>query len=211
MYMEQHLDLPAREVLRMMQARIMQETSYFGIPTLKNPLDFWVYREIIFEARPDVIVEIGNFCGGSTLALAHICDNMDSGRVVAIDLSHQGVPKQVHDHPRVALLEGDAVALAGRVAASLRPADKVLVIEDSAHTYDNTLAVLRTYAPLVTPGSWFIVEDGICHHGLEVGPAPGPYEAVESFLAENDAFVLDRTKEGFFLTWNPKGFLRRRA
>ena len=84
----------------------------------------------------------------------------------------------------------------------------VLVIEDSEHTYDNTLSVLRLYGPLVTPGSYLIVEDSICHHGVDVGPSPGAYEAIEAFVRENPAFQIDRTRESFFLTWNPKGFLR---
>ena len=83
------------------------------------------------------------------------------------------------------------------------------MIEDSSHTYDNTLAVLHAYAGLVSPGSYFIVEDGICHHGLDLGPFPGPYEAVTEFLRDNSQFVIDRTCESFFITWNPRGYLRR--
>ncbi len=45
----------------------MTKTSYFGVKTLKNPMDFWVYREIIFEHKPDVIIEIGNNWGGSII------------------------------------------------------------------------------------------------------------------------------------------------
>jgi cephalosporin hydroxylase len=86
----------------------------------------------------------------------------------------------------------------------------VMVIEDSAHTFENTLEVLRVFSALIKPGGYFIVEDGICHHGLDVGPNPGPYEAVEAFLAENNAFETDRSRESFFITWNPKGYLRRR-
>lgn len=58
-------------------------------------------------------------------------------------------------------------------------------------------------------GDYFIVEDGICHHGLPIGPKPGPYEAVEAFVKENADFDLDRDRESFLITWNPKGYLRR--
>ena len=84
-----------------------------------------------------------------------------------------------------------------------------MIIEDSSHTYENTLNVLKTYNPLVTPKSYFIVEDSICHHGLDDGPNPGPYEAVETFMNESCNFEIDRTKESFFITWNPKGFLKK--
>ena len=78
-YMEDHLDLTLREVLDRMQKRIMTESTYFGIQTLKSPIDFWVYQEIICATNPNIIIEIGNFHGGSTLALAHLCDALEGG------------------------------------------------------------------------------------------------------------------------------------
>lgn len=86
-----------------------------------------------------------------------------------------------------------------------------MIIEDSAHTYDNTLRVLRTYSPLIRPGNYFIVEDSICHHGLDVGPSPGPYEAIEDFLAEDSTFEIDSSRESFVITWNPKGYLKKKT
>jgi hypothetical protein len=58
------------------------------------------------------------------------------------------------------------------------------------------------------PGDDFIVEDGICHHGLKVGPDPGPYEAIETFVSGNLDFISDREKESFLITWNRKVFLK---
>jgi cephalosporin hydroxylase len=208
-HLEDSLDLPLEQILPLMQNRILNETKYFGVQTLKNPFDFWVYQEILFEVRPDVIIEIGNFHGGSALALAHLCDALGNGRVIAIDIDHSNVPKIVRRHPRVRLIDGDATQMIDAVRQQIEPDDRVLVIEDSSHTYDNTLNVLRAYAPLVSHGSYLIVEDGICHHGLDVGPNPGPYEAIETFIQETNAFEIDRAREGFVVTWNPKGFLRR--
>jgi cephalosporin hydroxylase len=209
--MEARLDAPLREMLPAMLQGIMDNTTYFGIRTLKNPLDAWVYQEIIFETRPDVIVEIGNFCGGHLLALAHLCDVMGHGRVIGVDLSHHLVPAVVRDHPRVTLIEGDACENCARVEQLIAADEQVLLIEDSSHTFDNTLQVLRQYALLVKPGGYFIVEDSICHHGLDIGPKPGPYEAIQAFLQENPWFESDRSREHFLVTWNPRGFLRRRV
>ena len=209
MILEDALDLTLRQVIPIIQYRIMNDTTYFGISTWKNPIDFWIYQEILYELRPDVIIEIGNYAGGSTLALAHFCDSLDHGRVIGLDLSHANVPERVRTHPRITLVEGDACASIDVVARSIGPADHVLVIEDSSHTFENTLRVLETYSPLIKPGGYFIVEDGICHHGLDGGPFPGPYEAVEGFLRQNGGFAIDRQHEGFLITWNPKGFLRR--
>lgn len=208
-YLEESLGTTLGEVLETMQSRIMRQTSYFGVKTLKNPLDFWVYQEILHAVRPDVIVEIGNYRGGSALALAHLCDALGSGRVIAVDIDQHEVEPIVRAHPRITMIEGDATAMASRVRELIKPGERVLVIEDSSHTYENTLDVLRAYSPLVTPGSYLIVEDSICHHGLNLGPNPGPFEAIETFVQESPVFTIDRERESFLVTWNPKGYLRR--
>lgn len=208
-YMEEALDWPLSRVLPVLQQRIMERSTYHGIPTLKNPLDFWVYQEIMWEARPDVVIEIGNYCGGSALALAHTFDAIGQGRVIGVDSDGEKVVPEVRGHPRIKLLTGEASTMLSEVEGSLNKDDRVMIIEDSAHTYENTLKVLEAYAPLVGVGQYFIVEDGICHHGLDVGPQPGPYEAVETFIGTNEGFVVDRDREDYCITWNPKGYLRR--
>jgi cephalosporin hydroxylase len=208
-YMEDSLEMPLKDLLRIMQDVITSKTQYFGIPTQKIPTDLWVYQEIIYKIKPDVLIEIGNFAGGSTLALAHILDNLNHGRIIAIDIDQSKIPVIVKEHPRITLIAGDACGSFEKVRGLIASKEKVLIIEDSSHEYENTLNVLRKYNTLVNTGSYFIVEDGICHHGLDVGPNPGPYEAVEQFVKENDAFEIDRSKEMFFITWNPKGFLKR--
>ncbi len=208
-HMEDRLDMPLADVLPRIQESIMNRTTYFGVPTLKNPMDAWIYQEIVFESKPDVIVEIGNRHGGSALYFAHLCDLLGKGRVIGVDLSHESVPDSVKKHPRITFLDGDAARSVPRVAGLIAAEERVLVIEDSSHTYDNTLDVLRAYSPLVKPGDYFIVEDSICHHGLDTGPNPGPYEAIEQFVREQPDFAVDRERERFLITWNPKGFLKR--
>jgi cephalosporin hydroxylase len=208
---EQKLDVPLREILPMIQRRIQAKSRYFGIPTLKHPYDFWVYQELLNEKKPDVIVEIGNQHGGSTLALAHLCDHLGKGRIIAVDFSHAQVDPQVLRHPRILFVQGDPLEVFSIVKAQIQPAEKVLIIEDSAHTYDLTLNLLRAYNELIKPGDYFIIEDSICRHGLEEGPKPGSYEAIEDFVRENRAFEIDRSREDFAITWNPKGYLKRVA
>ena len=208
-FMEEALDMPLRDVLQVIQNRIMESTRYFGVQALKNPLDFWVYQELIVEVRPDVVIEIGNRFGGSTLALAHLCDLLGKGRVVGIDHDHSDVAGAVKEHPRISLIESDACDAFDKVTRLITDNDHILVIEDSSHTYQNTLKLLETYGPLVKPGGYYVVEDGICHHGLDVGPSPGPYEAIEAFVASHPEFTIDRSRESFLITWNPKGFLKR--
>jgi cephalosporin hydroxylase len=208
-FMEEALDWPLSRVLPVMQKRIMEGSTYHGIPTLKNPLDFWIYQEILWECRPDFIVEIGNFRGGSTLALAHTCDLLRNGKILAIDTNHDQISSEVRGHPRIKLITGDACDVLSRVRRAVPKGASVMVMDDSVHTYEHTLKVLNAYADLVSVGNYFIVEDGICHHGLDIGPEPGPYEAIETFMRTAENFVIDRNKENFGITWNPKGYLRK--
>jgi len=62
----------------------LKDCSWMGVLTVKNPMDMWIYQEIIWEVKPDVIVEIGTYVGGSTLYLAQVLDGLDKGIVVAI-------------------------------------------------------------------------------------------------------------------------------
>jgi len=150
--------------------------------------------------------------GGGTLALAHILDNIGSGRVIGLDINHDDVPLIVKEHPRIQLIRGDACGSFPKVKNLININEKVLIIEDSSHTYENTLNVLRTYNSLVSKGSYFIVEDSNINHGLDFPNeflSGGSYEAIEEFVKENDDFIIDRTKERFVITWNPKGYLKK--
>lgn len=209
-YLENSLDISLMDLLEIMQAKVLGSTYYFGIQTLKFPIDFWIYQEILFETRPDVVIEIGNYKGGSTLAIAHILDNLNHGKIIAIDIDHSNISEVVIKHPRINLLTLNASSAFDRVKNLINQDDNVLIIDDSSHTFENTLDLLRKYSSLIKNGNYFIVEDGICHHGLDVGPNPGPFEAIEQFARENPDFEIDRTKEKFLITWNPKGFLRRK-
>jgi cephalosporin hydroxylase len=210
-YMEDSLEMPLASILQKTQDRIINKTSYFGIKTLQSPNDFWVYQEIIYKTKPDVLIEIGNYFGGSTLALAHIFDAMGHGRIIGLDIDQTKIPELVTSHPRITLIEGDACQSYDQVKALISSDERVLIIEDSSHTYENTLNILRLYSRFIKPNGYFIVEDSICHHGLSVGPNPGPYEAVESFIEEGADFDVDREQESFLITWNPKGYLKRKS
>jgi cephalosporin hydroxylase len=208
-YMEDSLFKTLDEVLEIIQERVVTDSKYFGIPCQRSPLDFWIYQEIIFELKPDLIVEIGNYCGGSALGLAHLCDQIGKGRIVAVDIDHSHINSMAKGHHRISFITGDACDVFDQVVAECADAQTILVIEDSSHEYENTINILNMYSILVSVGSYLIVEDSICHHGLNVGPNPGPYEAISKFIENNQKFEIDRSKEAFLITWNPKGYLRR--
>jgi cephalosporin hydroxylase len=190
--------------------RTWQDTQWLGTGALKCPLDLWIYQEILFERRPDLIIETGTMKGGSARFLASILDLLGNGRVITIDARHN--PNRPV-HPRVEYRLGSSVApeVVEGVRESVAPGERVMAILDSDHTRDHVLAEMRAYAPLITPGDYLIVED-TCINGHPVYPefGPGPTEAVDEFLSENDGFAVDESREKFFMTFNPRGYLRRR-
>jgi cephalosporin hydroxylase len=192
------------------RAQTWGETYWLGHHVLKCPLDLWVYQEILFEIRPDLIVETGTYRGGSALFLASMCDLLGRGEVVTIDSAKQkGRPR----HKRITYFTGSSTseAILRKVRRRARGKKRVMVILDSGHGEEHVLAELRAYARLVTPGRSLIVEDtNLNGHPVEGDHGPGPAEAVVAFLAENGGFVRDERREKFLLTFNPGGYLRRR-
>jgi cephalosporin hydroxylase len=195
------------QALQVITNHVLSDVTYCGIPTRKNPLDAWIYQELIWKVKPDCVVEFGTFMGGSALMLLHMLQQVDNTPlVVTVDINECAGPH----YTGILYLLGQA--------CDLRTFDyikhtvigrRVMIVEDSSHEYQNTLNVLKWYCGLVPVDSYFIVEDTICHHGLDVGPNPGPYEAVQQFLSEDSSFVADKDCEKFGLTYNPNGFLRR--
>jgi cephalosporin hydroxylase len=185
-----------------------ENVSWMGKNAQKFPLDAWIYQEIIHDIKPDIVIEIGNNKGGSTLYLANILDLIGNGTVLGIDINHSKID---FTDKRIRWITGDANSnkTMAIVKSHVKSSDRVLVIEDSSHTYENTLAVLRNYSSLVSVGSYIIVEDGICMYPFIDGPKPGPYEAVQEFLKENRDFAPDFSREKFRLTYNPSGYLMR--
>ena len=185
-------------------------TKWFGIPTLKCPLDLWLYQELIVDLRPHVLIETGTCNGGSALFLASMCDLVGNGRVITVDIEHrEGRPT----HPRIRYVHGSSVddKIIAEIRKSIQPDEKVIVFLDSNHEKDHVLEELKLYRDFVTPGSYIIVEDtNINGHPVSPDFGPGPMEAIEEFLNMDSSFQVDKDKEKFYLTFNPRGFLLRK-
>jgi cephalosporin hydroxylase len=185
--------------------------SWLGYSSLKCPLDLWIYHELICRIQPEFIVETGTASGGSALFLASMCDLIDHGQVLTIDVDAR-VGQRRPVHPRISYIVGSSTDLAviGRVRTALNGKSCGLVILDSDHHRDHVLDEMRAFADLVAVGGYLIVEDtNINGHPTHPDFGPGPMEAVKQFLAETDTFQVDRGCERFLLTMNPNGFLRR--
>jgi len=183
-------------------------SRWFGVPIEKCPMDLMSYQEILFDTRPDVLVEAGTFMGGSALYFASIMDWLRKGRVITIDIVNRGRPP----HPRITYLQGSSTApeIIAAVKGLISPGETVMAVLDSDHSYAHVLKELQAYGPLVTEGAYLVVEDtNINGHPVRPDYGPGPSEAVDAFCESDSQFVRDRTREKYLLTFNPGGFLRK--
>ena len=189
-------------------------TKWMGVPAQKCPLDLWIYQEIIFELRPDFIIETGTCFGGSTLFMAQMCDLIGYGMIITIDI------KEVENkyHQRIQYLKGSSIdrsiidMVVSRVKGRtmLRQTQEVMVILDSDHSMDYVLKEMECYAPFVSKGSYLIVEDSdVNGHPICPDHGPGPAEAITEFLKTHPEFEVDLSREKFMMTQNPGGYLRR--
>ena len=184
------------------------QASWLGAQALKNPLDLWIYQEIVFETKPDVIVETGTYRGGSALYLATICDLVEHGEVISIDI--EPLRDDYPQHPRITYLAGRSSTDPG-VLDEVRArvdARRTLIVLDSDHSEAHVDAELAAYAPLVPVGCYLIVEDSNIGQ-IRKDLMPGPLQAIERFVARSDDFEIDRDREKFLITHNPSGYLRR--
>jgi cephalosporin hydroxylase len=181
--------------------------SWLGVPALKCPLDLFVYQEILWATRPAVIVETGTAAGGSALYLASLCDLLEQGEVITVDI----VDASQVQHPRITRIIGSSTDPAVVAQVHKRVAGRpALVILDSDHTRDHVLDELAAYNALVPIGGYLIVEDSNIHgHPVGWQYGPGPTEAIREFLRTRDDFVIDRRCERHLVTFNPGGYLRR--
>jgi cephalosporin hydroxylase len=191
--------------------RNFSTVTWAGQPIWQNILDLWVIQEAIFALRPAVILETGTNRGGSSLFYAQLLDLIGHGRVVTVDV------QRLHDlqHPRVTYLIGSSVdeAVLARMRAAAQTADgPVFVILDSDHSAGHVRQELEAYAPLVTPGSYLLVQDGVIDTLRKFRQGrPGPLVALREFLREHPEFEIDPERcRKFPLTHHPDGWLRRR-
>jgi cephalosporin hydroxylase len=187
-------------------------TTWVGQPIWQNVLDLWTIQETISEIKPALLIETGTNRGGSALFYAHLMDLLGTGRIVTIDI----VKLHELEHPRIEFLIGSSTDddIVERVRAAAAGADgPVMVILDGNHDRDHVAQELELYAPLVTPGSVLLSQDGVIDVlAMFSDTRPGPLPANRAFLERHPEFEHDKERnERFLLTHHPVGWLRRRV
>ena len=185
--------------------------TYRGISTLRMPFDYVMYQMIVSGVRPDLVIEIGTNFGGTTLYLADLMDIFGHGAIHSIDIDSRS-GELVKSHPRIKLFSDGWEKYDLTEATGF---SKILVIDDASHMYEDVLGALEKFSPLVSPGSYYIVEDGIIDEiGLSEQYHGGPLRAIREFLPLHKDFEVDRNYCNMFgknATGNVNGYLKRIA
>lgn len=186
-------------------------TTYRGLKCSKSPFDYVLYQMLIYQVKPDLIIEIGTLAGGSALYLADLLQLLGHGQVHTIDIKPSSQPlAQLNSRIKTFNHGWQNYPLPSRLRFP-----KILVIDDGSHIYEDVLGTLHQFSPLIATGSYFIVEDGIIakmtvpqkYHG-------GPLRAINQFLTEDPSFRPDLFYGHFFgpnVTFNLRGYLRKIA
>jgi cephalosporin hydroxylase len=184
-----------------------------GVPTLKHPYELVLYPDLLWQAKPQTIIEIGSFSGGSAIWMADVMKVLGLPcQIISLDIE---VPRPPNVPTNVKFIEGDVSRLGKTLTPEFldslpRP---LLVIEDSNHMYEHTLAALRFFADVLRPGEYIVVEDATTLlMGDDARFNGGPARAITQFLETDNRYEIDagyRDRFGYNVTGNPNGYLRR--
>lgn len=214
--------------------------QWLGRPIIQVPQDIVAVQELIWQIKPDLVIETGIAHGGSLilsasmLALLDYCEAVEAGRpldpmathrrVLGIDIDIRAHNRAaIEAHPmshRIDMLQGSSIAseMIAEVREHAARHERILVFLDSNHTHEHVLAELEAYAPLVSSGSYCVVFDTVIED-LPAGMYPdrpwdvgnNPKTAVHEFLSRNHDFEVDADMDAkLLITVAPGGYLRRR-
>jgi len=198
--------------------------SWLGMPIIQFPQDMIALQEIIWNVKPDLIIETGIAHGGSLVLSASILELIgNNGLVVGIDIDIREHNREaIENHPmfkRIELVEGSSISaeVIETVRGLSEDKQNILVILDSNHTHDHVLEELKLYSPLVSVGSYCIVFDTVIEDMPEDSFPDRPWgkgnnakTAVWEFLSERSDFVIDKEIEDkLLITVAPDGYLKR--
>lgn len=213
--------------------------SWLGRPIIQYPQDIVAMQELIWQIKPDLIIETGIAHGGSIifsasmLAQLDMCDAIESGasfdpkvsprKVLAVDIDIRAHNrKAIEEHPmasRIQMIQGSSIApeIIEQVHAVAADYKCVLVFLDSNHTHEHVLAELEAYAPLTSINSYCCVFDTVVEDLPEDmfpdrpwGPGDNPKTAVWEYLKSHPEFEIDKNIQNKLLvTVAPDGYLKR--
>ncbi|KAA9354001.1 cephalosporin hydroxylase family protein [Larkinella humicola] len=196
--------------------------TWMGRPIIQYPQDMIAMQELIWQLKPDLIIETGIAHGGSLIFYASILELIGNGEVLGIDIDIRAHNRrEIENHPmfkRITMLEGSAIdeTLAAEVARKAENKQTVMVCLDSNHTHDHVLRELELYSPLVTVGSYLVVFDTIVEdlpansYDRPWDKGNNPKTAVWEFLKHNSDFEINHEIDHkLLISVAPEGYLKR--
>jgi cephalosporin hydroxylase len=165
----------------------------FGVPAMKGLEDLHRYERVINATQPDLIIQTGTAVGGSAMWFACNWISYDGPHVLTIDIDGQRIHPDVRAAAKITVLDGSSAdpGVAARARSHADGYDKVMVVLDSDHASSHVREEIRLYAPLVTPGCYLVVEDGLYDLAPDGPFKPGPLDAIQACLADNRAWERD--------------------
>ena len=207
------------------RAQYSYNFSWMGRPIIQYPQDMIAMQEIIWEVKPDLVIETGIAHGGSLIYYASLLELIGHGEVLGIDIDiREHNRKEIEKHPmfkRIKMIQGSAISaeIIIQVKKYASGKERILVCLDSNHTHDHVLNELKLYSPFVTVGSYIVVFDTIVEDLPEGyfsqkrpwGISNNPKTAVAEFLNTNSDFEIDRSIDNkLLISVAPGGYLKRR-
>ena len=198
--------------------------SWMGRPIIQYPQDMIAMQEIIWEIKPDLIIETGIAHGGSLIYYASLLELIGHGEVLGIDIDiRDHNKKEIEEHPmfkRIQMIEGSSIdnGTIEKVKSLANDKKKILVVLDSNHTHDHVLRELELYSPFVSINSYLVVFDtivedlpeGYFSQSRPWGIGNNPKTAVDTFLQTNKQFVIDEAIDNkLLISVAPSGYLKR--
>jgi cephalosporin hydroxylase len=214
--------------------------EWLGRPIIQYPQDIVIVQELIWQLKPDLIIETGVAHGGSLmlsaslLALIDICEALEedslynprelSRKVIGIDIDIRQHNKEfILSHPLsryLMLIEGSSIdnKIIEKVSEIAGRHKRVMLLLDSNHTHNHVLAELNAYANLVSDESYCIVFDTMIEnlprdlfHDRPWTPENNPKSAIKQFLETNSDFSEDKfIDKKLLVSVAPGGFLKRK-
>lgn len=201
--------------------RMMYEPTWLGRPIIQFPMDIVAVQELLWEVKPDVVVETGIAHGGSAVLSASILELIGKGKVVAVDIDIRAHNrKAIEEHPmsrRIEMIQGSSIAddTMAAVRAAVGNAKTVVVFLDSNHSEAHVFRELELYGELVTPGSYLVAHDGAQAWVAEIPrgnaswKADHPLTAIHRFVAEHPEYTIDERWTRLGITSSPDGWLKK--
>ncbi len=199
--------------------------TWMGRPIIKYPNDIVATQEIIWQVKPDLIIETGIAHGGSLILSASMLELLGGDRrVVGIDIDIRAHNrKEIESHPmykRIDMIEGSSIdaQIVDQVKKLAKGRQKIMVFLDSLHTHDHVAAELECYAPMVSVGSYLVLPDtfieyfpkGYYAHNRPWDVGNNPMTALREFMKKNNDFEIDQELNGKLqITEAFDGYLKR--